>query len=94
MANTQRVSISISKERAAQVQELVSKGAYPTVSAAYEAAADVLVEQEIEKAAWWAETIRRCEEAERHPERLLDHETFWNKVREEIGRRKQILQRS
>ena len=47
------------------------------------------IEQEAEKEAWWAETIRRCDEAEKHPERMLDADTFFKKVREEIGRRKQ-----
>lgn len=76
MANTERLSISISKARAADVRELVAKGAYPSVSSAVDAAVEVLLDHEAEKAAWWAETLRRCEEAEKHPERLMDFDTF------------------
>ena len=76
MASTQRVSISIKKERAAQVEGLVTKGSYANLSAAYSAATEVLLEREAEKEAWWAETVRRCEEAEKYPERLLDAEVL------------------
>ncbi|MCV0371836.1 hypothetical protein [Filomicrobium sp.] len=40
----------------------------------------------IETEAWWKETLRRCDEAEQHPERMLDIDTFFRKVRAEIDR--------
>ena len=33
---------------------------------------------------WWQEAIRRYDEAQQHPERLLDADTFFRKCREEI----------
>lgn len=88
MANTERLSVSISKARAADVRELVANGAYPSVSSAVDAAVEVLLDHEAEKAAWWAETLRRCEEAEKHPERLLDFDTFRRNVRSRIDKAK------
>lgn len=91
MANTERFSVSVDKDRAARIRALVENGAYPSVSSAFDAAADALIEREAAKEEWWAETLRRCDEAEKHPERLLDADTFFRKVREEIDRRKKIM---
>lgn len=88
VGTTQRISISINKDRAKEVAELVTKGTYPSLSAAYDAATAVLLEQEAEKEAWWAETIRRCDEAEQHPERMLDQETFHKLLWDGIAERK------
>jgi len=85
MTNTERFSVSVHKDRASRMRELVERGAYPTISSAFDAAADALIEQENAKEAWWAETIRRCDEAEKHPERLLDADTFFRQVREKIA---------
>jgi hypothetical protein len=38
--------------------------------------------------------LRRCEEAEKHPERLLDADRFFAELRKEVGRRKGILKRA
>lgn len=89
MANTERMSVSVNKDRAARIRELVETGAYPSISSAFDAAADALIEKEDARAAWWVETRRRCDEAEKHPERLLDVEKFFRKVREEISELKQ-----
>lgn len=89
MAQSERMSISISKERVAKIREFVGAGVYPSLSAAMDSAAVVLLEQEAEKKAWWAETVRRCKEAEKHPEQLLDADTFFQGVRKEIASRKQ-----
>lgn len=91
MALTERMSISISKEQAAEIRRLVGSGRYPSISAAMDQAATALIEQESEREEWWAETVRRCEEAEKHPERLLDAETFFEELRQEIAGRKQRL---
>ena len=91
MANTERFSISLDKDRAAHIRELVEKGSYPSISSAFDAAADALLEREAERQEWWDETVRRCEEADKHPERLLDHDTFFREVHAEIQRRKKIL---
>jgi Arc/MetJ-type ribon-helix-helix transcriptional regulator len=91
MANTERFSVSVGKDRASRIRALVDKGAYSSVSSAFDAAATALIEREEAKDAWWEETLRRCDEAEEHPERLLDADTFFRKVREEIERRKRIL---
>ena len=88
VASTQRISVSINKQRAKEVAELVTKGAYPSLSAAYDAATEALLEHEAEKEAWWAETIRRCKEAQKHPERMLDPETFHKMLWEGIAERK------
>ena len=48
VATTQRISVSINKQRAKEA-ELVTKGAYPSLSAAYDAATEALLEQEAEK---------------------------------------------
>lgn len=94
MANTERVGISVHTDVAGPIRELVEQGAYPSISSAYEAGAKALLEREARAKAWWEETIRRCEEAEKHPERLLDPDTFFGEVRKEISRRKAILKAS
>lgn len=66
------------------MRELVETGVFPNISSAFNAAADALLEKEAEKAAWWEETLRRCEEAEKHPERMLDPDTFFRELRAEI----------
>jgi hypothetical protein len=48
----------------------------------------VLLDQEEAKQAWWDETIRRCDEAAKHPERMLSPEAFGKATAEEISRRK------
>lgn len=83
MASTERLSVSVNKGRATRIREFVEKGLYPTVSSAFDAAADALIEIEQEKEAWWAEALRRCDEAEKHPEKLLDPDTFFRELREE-----------
>lgn len=84
MANTERMSISVAKERAESMRKLVESGAYPSLSSAFDAAADALVAQEALKAAWWQETLRRFDEAERNPERLMDIDSFFRGVHEDI----------
>ncbi|MCV0371848.1 hypothetical protein [Filomicrobium sp.] len=84
MANTERISISVDKQRAGRIRSLVENGAYPSISSAFDAAADVLLAREAEKEAWWAETLHRCDEAEQHPEKMLDVDTFFSEVRAEI----------
>ena len=70
------------------MRDLVARGVYPSLSSAFDAAAAVLLEQEAAKEAWWKEIIRRCDEAERHPEKLLDPDTFFRNVQERIERRR------
>jgi Arc/MetJ-type ribon-helix-helix transcriptional regulator len=91
MATTERIGISIHKNVADPVRDLVEQGTFPSISAAYEAGAKALLEHEARSKTWWEETLRRCEEAEKHPERLLDADTFFADVRKEIARRKEIL---
>lgn len=86
MANTERISVSVDKDRAARIRDLVQRGTYPSVSSAFDAAADALIELETAREQWWKETLRRCDEAEKHPERLLDADTFFRNVREEIAK--------
>lgn len=88
MANTERISVSVDKDRAAGIRLLVEQGHFPSVSAAFDAAADALIEREAARADWWAETLRRCDEAEQNPERLLDADSFFRDVRSEISLKK------
>lgn len=88
MANTERISISVDKQRAGRIRSLVESGAYPSISSAFDAAADVLLARVAESEAWWEETLRRCDEAEQHPERMLDFDTFFSEVRADIERLK------
>lgn len=85
MATTQRFSISVDKDRATQIRELVASGAFPTVSSAFDAAADALIERERAKAVWWEETLRRCQEAECDPAQLVEPDAFFRRVRQEIA---------
>lgn len=88
MANTERLSISLDKQRAGRIRRLVESGAYPSISSAFDAAADVLLEREAQKDLWWQETLRRCDEADQHPERMLDADTFFRAVHADIERLK------
>lgn len=85
---TQKFSINIDGERGASMRELVARGVYPSLSSAFDAAAAVLLEQEAAKEAWWKEVIRRCNEAERYPEKLLDLDIFFRNVQDRIDRRR------
>ena len=93
MANTERFSVSVDKDRASRIRALVDKGAYPSVSSAFDAAADALIEREDAKEAWWAETLRRCDEVEKHPERVLDAATFHKRLWDGIAELKRIRSR-
>lgn len=84
MANTERLSISISKENAAAVRELVASGSFASVSAAFDTAAHVLLQHQAEKQAWIAEINRICDEAEANPERCMDLDTFFAAVDSDI----------
>lgn len=84
MAHQERLSISIDERRAAEIRELVEGGSFRTVSAAFEEAATILIEQEAERRAWWAETVRRCQLAEEHPERLMGADAFFTAVKADI----------
>jgi len=86
MANTERISVSVNKDRAARIRQLVERGAYPSVSSAFDAAADALIELDDARERWWNETLRRCDEAESNPERLLDADTFFREVRQAINK--------
>jgi Arc/MetJ-type ribon-helix-helix transcriptional regulator len=94
MANTERFSVSVDKDRASRIRALVDSGAYPSVSSAFDAAADALIEREAAKEEWWAETIRRCDEAEKHPEKLLDAATFHKLLWDDIADMKKKLKDS
>lgn len=76
MSGLQRHSISLNNENSEALRALVDAGTYPSISSAVDAAVGNLVELERERKAWWDEVVRRCDEAEAHPERLLDFETF------------------
>lgn len=84
MADYDKFSITMQKEKARKIRDLVEAGKYPTISAAFDAAADALTDLEHEREAWWAENIRRCKEAEAHPERLMDadefHTALWSRI--------------
>lgn len=81
MATTERISISVNKERAERIRQLVRSGTFPNISAAYDAATNVLITHLADKEGWWQETLRRCDEAERHPEKMLDPDEFFRTVR-------------
>ena len=85
MRNTERVSISIDKGRAARIRALVESGAYPNVSAVYDAAALMFLEHQDEMDVWWQEAVRRCDESEKFPERMLDPDTSFKVVASGIG---------
>lgn len=81
----ERMSISIDRQYAEEIRKLVDDGAYRNISAAFQEAATILIEQQAEKAAWWKETIRRCDEAEHHPERMIPHDAFFAGVHADIA---------
>lgn len=89
VAGVERFSISLNKERGDRMRALVEKGVFPNLSSAFDAAAEALLEREDEKAEWWEETLRRCEEAEKHPEKMLDPDTFFRELRAEIDELRQ-----
>jgi Arc/MetJ-type ribon-helix-helix transcriptional regulator len=91
MANIERFSISLDTDRASLIRDLVDQGKYPSITSVFDAAADALLEREAIRQEWWFETTRRCEEAEKHPDRLLDHDAFFREVRKEIQRCKQMM---
>lgn len=74
----------MNKDKSAALRALVEEGAYPTLSSAFDAAVDNLLELEREKKAWWDELARRCDEAEAHPERLLNPEEFMRGLQSRI----------
>jgi len=84
VARTERLSISLDKTSADGMRALISDGTYTSMSAAMSDATRLLLEKREEQKQWWAETARRCDEAEKHPERLLDADTFFRQVRAEI----------
>jgi len=85
MAHVERLSISIDKQRASQIRKLVESGSFETVSAAFQEAALLLLEQQSEKATWWAETVRRCQEAEANPRGMIDARTFFANIRDDAS---------
>lgn len=90
MTTTERFSISVSKECAARIRTLVEQGTYPSVSSAFDAAADALLDREALKNAWWKETLIRCDEAERNPQCLLEPDKFFSSIRAEIARTRKL----
>ena len=84
MSNTTRFSISLNNDKGAALRALVEDGVYPSLSSAFDAAVDNLLELEQERKAWWAEIGRRCDEAEAHPERLLDPDEFMRGLQTKI----------
>jgi len=88
MSHTERLSISVDNDRAERIRELVKSGEYPSVSSAFDAAANLLLAHQQAKSAWWEETLRRCDEAEKHPDKLLDPDAFFRNLRTEIHARK------
>jgi Arc/MetJ-type ribon-helix-helix transcriptional regulator len=85
MANQERLSISIDARHAAKIRKLVETGDFKTVSAAFEEAATILIEQQAERKAWWAETISRCDHADKHPEQMIEAGAFFDTVRADIS---------
>jgi Arc/MetJ-type ribon-helix-helix transcriptional regulator len=84
MANQERLSISIDERSAAEIRKLVEGGAFKTISAAFEEAATILIGHQAEMKAWWAETLRRCDEAAEHPERMIEARAFFDLVRNDL----------
>lgn len=85
MANHERMSISIDGRHAAEIRKLVESGRFKTISAAFEEAATILIEQQNDKEAWWAETISRCEHAASHPEQMVEPGALFDMVRADIA---------
>ncbi|MBI1384739.1 MAG: hypothetical protein GC150_07510 [Rhizobiales bacterium] len=84
MSETVRVTISVKKDKAERIRSMVERGVYGSVSRAYDAASDLILDEELQREVWWAEMFRRCEEAEKHPERLLDPDAFFRDVRDTV----------
>ena len=84
MSNTHRFSVSLNAENGEALRALVEKGIYPSISSAVDAAVGDFLELEQQRKAWWEEMLRRCDEAEAHPERLLDPEEFHRSVQARI----------
>lgn len=85
MANLERMSISIDERHATEIRKLVESGSFKTISAAFEEAATILIEQEAEKNVWWAETVRRCDDAANHPDQMIEAGAFFDTVRADIA---------
>jgi len=85
MANQERLSISIDAKQAARIRQLVETGDFKTVSAAFEEAAIMLIEQQAERTAWWAETVKRCNDADKHPDQMIEAGAFFDAVRSDIA---------
>lgn len=84
MARTERLSVSLNKKRVEGMRALISSGTYPNMSAALDEATALLLHKQDEERKWWDEIKRRCDEAEQHPEKLLDADTFFREVRSSI----------
>jgi Arc/MetJ-type ribon-helix-helix transcriptional regulator len=84
MAHHKRLSISIDARHAAKIRKLVATGDFKNVSAAFEEAATMLIEQQAERKAWWAETISRCDHADKRPEQMIEAGAFFDAVRADI----------
>lgn len=83
-----RLNIIIDKKNDLKIRELVDRGLYPSVSRAINAAAEALIELEAERTAWWAETKRRCVEAEESPQGLLGADDVFASLRDAMARDK------
>lgn len=81
MPTTERLSVSLSKKSADEVRALVAQGAFPSVSAAIDAASAMLIERHHAEVQWWRETAQRCREAAEDPGRVLSgtafHDQLW-----------------
>lgn len=84
MARTERLSVSLSKKRVEGMRALISSGTYPNMSAALDDASALLLQKQDDERKWWDEIKRRCDDAERNPEKLLDADTFFREVRAKI----------
>lgn len=85
MAHQERLSISIDEQRASEMRKLVETGRYKTISAAFDKAAAILIERQAQEDAWWIETIRRCEEAERNPGQMVEAAALFDVVRSDVA---------
>lgn len=88
MPELSRLNIIIDKKNDVKIRELVDRGIYPSVSRAINAAAEALIELEAERTAWWAETKRRCVEAEKCPQGLLAMNDVFASIRDAVAQDK------
>ncbi len=88
MPELSRLNIIIDKKNDLKIRELIDRGLYPSVSRAINAAAEALIELEAERTAWWTETKRRCEDAEKTPQRLLAADDVFASIRDVMARDK------